>query len=261
MPEKPFYTTLDHRAEISVSGPDRYSFMQGLITQDINLLKSQPLIYACLLNAQGKFLHDFFIREENNSLLLDCEGGERVQDLAKRFNMYKLRAQVEIEMRGEKSVFVILNGEGHEGLPDPRHPEMGLRAYQKPEGIEERSFEEWDRHRIALTIPDGSRDLIPEKSTMEEARIDQLNGVNYQKGCYVGQELTARVHYRGLGKKHLYALQGPIPAFGEPLIIGEKQVGETRSSCGDMGLALIKDEDLKLFSGSEITLLKSTKIQ
>src|SRR5262249_1470075 len=118
------------------------------------------------------------------------------------------------------------------------------RSFEKPQNLEEKPFEVWDAHRIRLCIPDGSRDMIPGVSTLLECNIDRLNGVSWDKGCYMGQELTARMHYRGLAKKHLYAIQSdhPLPAFGEEIRIDGQLIGEMRSSCGDVGLALLKDD-------------------
>jgi folate-binding protein YgfZ len=257
-----FYTQLSNRGLICISGPDRRGFLQGLISNDITLLDSQPCVYACLLNAQGKFLHDFLITEENDTLFLDCEGGARTHDLFKRLNMYKLRANIQISCLDTHSVYAVMGiNIGH---PDPRHPMMGYRTFTKPM-LPEQPFAAWDSLRISLTIPDGSRDMIPEKSTLLESGIDKLNGVSFEKGCYTGQELTARMHYRGLAKKHLYtvhvgnhplpdathlslSLQGEglreraLPALGEDIHLNGQLIGEMRSSCGNSGLALIKDE-------------------
>ncbi|MEZ5918937.1 MAG: folate-binding protein [Alphaproteobacteria bacterium] len=227
----PFFVTLKNRGLIHIEGQDRHAFLQGLITNDIGLLKPGVILYACLLTPQGKFLHDFFVHEGENFLLLDCEGGVRARDLYERLLKYRLRADVQISLEDNTPVYAVF-GEGAPGLPDPRHMEMGCRSFEKPENMEERAFETWDRQRIGLTIPDGSRDLLPEKSTLDEGHIDRLNGVSYDKGCYVGQELTARMHYRGLGKKHLQTV--PINALPEG--------AELRSSCGDTGLALIREE-------------------
>jgi folate-binding protein YgfZ len=107
---------------------------------------------------------------------------------------------------------------------------MGFRSFDKP-SFDEKPFEEWDRLRISLTIPDGSRDMIPEKSTLMESNIDQLSGISFEKGCYIGQELTARMHYRALVKKRLKTVfLNEIPADAE-----------LRSSCKDIGIALIKE--------------------
>lgn len=239
MTENAFYTRLQNRALIHIEGKDRHVFLQGLITNDIETLKPGALLYACLLNAQGKFLHDFFISEGDGFLLLECEGGERAEDLLRRLNMYRLRADVQISLENNVPVYAVIGAEA--GLKDPRHADMGYRAFEKPD-LPEAPFSAWDERRIKLCIPDGSRDLIPEKSTMDEARMDTLNAIDYDKGCYVGQELTARMHYRGLGKKHLQTISGTgLPKSGEDIIADGKTIGEMRSKCGDIGLALLKD--------------------
>lgn len=238
MAEKPYYTTLKNRGIVTISGPERRMFLQGLISNDVNLLDAQPCVYACLLSAQGKFLHDFFITEKDETITLECEGGERAQDLHKKLSMYKLRAKIELSV---KEAVIYINNQNI-GAPDPRHKQLGFRAFEKPQG-EEQNFDMWDRLRISLTIPDGSRDLIVGRSALDEGRIDTLNGISYEKGCYIGQELTARMHYRGLGKKHLYTVSGELLRNpGETIEINGKTIGEMRSTCGDIGLALLKDE-------------------
>ncbi len=207
------------------------SFLQSLISNDITLLEQQDCVYSCFLTPQGKFLYDFFITEtKDDALLLDCEGGERLQSLTKLLSMYKLRADVTIETKDNIDVYTIIGAE--HGTKDPRHPDIGYRSFQKPEGLNEKPFEEWDKYRITLTIPDGSRDMIPNKSTLSEGNIDKLNGLSYDKGCYIGQELTARMHYRGLAKKHLQTVK--LDALPDK--------AELRSSCGDIGVALIKNK-------------------
>ena len=227
MPENAFYVKLKDRGLIHLEGPDRHVFLQDLITNDIEKLSPDKQLYACLLTPQGKFLHDFFVIEGKNFTLLDCEGGQRGQDLFKRLNTYRLRKDVQISVEENNDAYAVFGAPI--GLPDPRDPEMGNRTFEKPD-LPERPFEEWDCNRINLTIPDGSRDLRPEKSTMDEARMDQLNAIDYDKGCYVGQELTARMHYRGLGKKHLQTVK-----LDEP-----PENAELRSSCGDIGIALVR---------------------
>lgn len=227
MTENSFYVKLKNRGLIHIEGTDRHEFLQGLITNDINKLTPKTPLYACLLNAQGKFLHDFFVIEGNDFILLDCEGGDRAKDLFKRLNMYRLRKNVQISIEENNDVYAVFGNDA--GLPDPRHKDIGHRSFEKPD-LEERPFEEWDKRRIELTIPDGSRDLIVEKSTMDEASMDQLNAIDYDKGCYVGQELTARMHYRGLGKRKLQT----VDANNLP------ESAEIRSSCEDIGIALVK---------------------
>lgn len=229
MPETKFFTRAPNRGEIRIIGADRHDFLQGLITNDIGKLQNEKLLYACLLTPQGKFLHDFFIREENDALLLDCEGGQRTADLARRLSMYKLRANINIESNENAVVYLYDKGEKYH---DPRHEALGFRHYGKPDnGQDETPFENWDRLRMSLCIPDGSRDLTPEKSTMDEAHMDKIGAIDYKKGCYIGQELTARMHYRGLGKKHLSVI--------DPRNLPEHAA--LRSHYDDIGLALVRD--------------------
>ncbi len=228
MPDTPFFTQLKNRGLIHIEGADRRAFLQNLITNDVNKLSVTKSLYACLLTPQGKFLHDFFVLEGEGFILLDCEGGERAADLFKRLNMFRLRADVQLSLEESNSVYAIFNASGL-GLPDPRHPEMGSRSFEKP-GLPEKDFEEWDSRRIKRVIPDGSRDLIVGTSTMDEAQMDTLNAISYEKGCYIGQELTARMHYRGLGKKHIQCVK----------LDNLPEKAELRSSCGDIGLALVR---------------------
>jgi folate-binding protein YgfZ len=266
MTETPFFTRLPGRGLITIKGTDRFAFLQGLITNDLSKLSGGAALYACLLTPQGKFLHDFFVLAQDDNYLLDCEGGARAADLAARLQRYKLRAKVEIILEENTNVFAILpplpdfanaqsfplpegrgiKGEGDE-YKDPRHPAMGLRSHTKPD-LPEQDFAAWDERRLRLCIPDGSRDLIHENSTLDEARMDALNAIDYQKGCYVGQELTARMHYRRLGKKHLYAVMSEtaLPAPGTEIRHGGSLIGEMRSSGGAIGLALLKDDAANL---------------
>lgn len=227
MPENSFTVKLKNRGLIHIEGSDKHDFLQSLITSDINKLKPDAPRYACLLNAQGKFLHDFFMIEGDGFILLDCEGSARAADLYKRLNMYRLRADVQISVEEHNDVYAIFGS--NEGLPDPRHTDMGNRSFEKPD-LPEKPFETWDHKRISLTIPDGSRDLTIQKSTMDEGSMDQLNAIDYDKGCYVGQELTARMHYRGLGKRKLQTVKLEEMPEGTDL----------RSSCNDIGIALVK---------------------
>ena len=238
------YTYLDNRAAITVSGPDRYDFLQELITNDIQKVEN-GLVYACLLSPQGKFLFDFFIRQEDEDLILECEGGERAEALLKKLKLYKLHSDVTLNLNNQ-DVWTLWGDMDLEHPRDPRHLDLGFRSYEKPEQGKEAPFEAWDKHRISLCVPTGSRDLIPEKSTLSEGNMDALNAIDYKKGCYVGQELTARIHYRGLAKKRLYTVEfeSEAPAPLSDLKDNDgKSIGEMRSSSGNLGLALLKIEE------------------
>lgn len=242
---KPFSIALPNRGLIHIEGEDRKSFLQGLISNDMGKLAPDRITYACLLTPQGKFLHDFFIHEGDGFLLLDCEGGARAQDLYDRLNKFRLRAKVKISVEPDHPVYAILHasppGFCQDAKADPRDSRLGHRSFQKPDG-DEKPFSEWDRLRISLTIPDGSRDMQLERATLLESHIDRLNGIDWHKGCYMGQELTARMHYRGLAKKHIVTvkIEGEAPAPFSDLPNG----GTMLSHCGDLGLALLKDEKL-----------------
>ena len=244
-----FYVTLQERGLIHVEGEDRREFLQGLISNDMVKLSSANILYACLLTPQGKFLHDFFVHDGGDFLLIDCEGGERAKDLYTRLNRYRLRSKVTLSVEENYPVFAVF-GEPL-GLPDPRHSQMGRRTFNPPD-FEEKPFSEWDARRIRLGIPDGSRDMVVESSTLHEGRIDEWHGVDYHKGCYMGQELTARMHHRGLAKRHLYPVQieGGCPAPMSDLMDGNTLLGQMRSSCGDIGLAPLKDDMVEKINGS-----------
>jgi folate-binding protein YgfZ len=221
---------IPNRASIAVAGIDKVDFLQGLLTQDISLLETQPLIYACMLTPQGKFLYDMFLRIDGDAIAIDCEGGERAAALLSTLKKYQLRKKVTLELTDDIDVFQIWDGEQTHGHIDPRHPSCGYRSYSQTGDCDIVSFNEWDTHRIQNEIPDGSRDLIPEKSFIHEGRLDDFNAVSYTKGCYVGQELISRMHHRGLTKKILKYVQiADIP-----------DGAQLRSSCDDVGLALVR---------------------
>lgn len=253
----PFYIELPARGIIEIEGEDRHAFLQRLITNDIALLKEQPVIYACLLTPQGKFLHDFFITEGPDVLLIDCEGHARAQDLYERLQKYKLRAKVNISVEPANHVYACYNAKPDPGYFDPRHKDLGWRSYMHPENAHKEEFSFWDQKRIALGIIDGSRDAAVEKSTMDELNIEKYYGVSYTKGCFVGQELTARMHHRGLGKKHLKIVEGDTlpPSHTDLKSTEGKVVGEMRSSSGIKGLALLKDDFHGEFDEYQICIL------
>lgn len=236
----PFRVSLPGRGLIRVGGPEAASFLQGIVSNDLALLETRPCLYACLLTPQGKFLHDFLISREGNDYLLDCEGGPRAEDLRQRLERYKLRAPVTFAVQTEISVFV---GEV-EGNADPRHPALGNRSFLKPKGHLD-PFSAWDECRLRLGVPDGSRDAVIDDSTLDELNLTET-AVSFSKGCYIGQELTARMKLRGLGKKHLRPVgfrSDPPPPRGVLLHLADgREIGEMRSSCGQIGLALLRDD-------------------
>jgi folate-binding protein YgfZ len=269
MPEARF-ALLDDRGILAVSGADHRIFLQGLVSNDVDKVNSTQARYAALLTAQGKYLHDFMMIEFSGAIWLEADA-PRLSELKRRLSIYRLRAKAALEERPDLGVAVVfgdgalavmgLSGERGAARPfasgvafgDPRLPELGvrcilpradLRGSLESLGLLETGFAEYDRVRLELGVPDGGRDLVPEKSILLEAGFDELNGVDWQKGCYIGQELTARTKYRGLIKKRLMSVRigGPALAPGTIIMAEGREVGEMRSSRDGLGLALLRIE-------------------
>ena len=265
---EPRFTILESRAVLDVAGEDRVAFLQGLVSTDVATVSETKAIHTAFLTAQGKYLHDFFIAALGERFLLDCEAA-RAEDLKKRLSMYRLRSKVTIEARDDLAVAAAfgdgaakaLGLDGDAGAAralgdgvafvDPRLAAAGARAILPGDtanavlgaaGLAAGSVADYDRERLTLGLPDGSRDLVPEKSILLENGFDELNGVDWDKGCFLGQELTARTHYRGLVKKRLMPVEidGPLPAPGTLVMLGEKEAGEMRSGTDGCGLALLR---------------------
>jgi folate-binding protein YgfZ len=280
------FVLLDDRGILAVSGPDRRPFLQGLVSNDVDKVGPTTARYAALLTAQGKYLHDFMMIDAGESIWLDAEAARR-GDLKRRVSMYRLRAKVTLDERSDLAVAAVFGTDATAalGLPsepgaarafgtgvafvDPRLPALGARAILPRDeakalfadaGISEAEFDGYDRLRLSLGIPDGTRDLVPEKTILLEAGFDELNGVDWQKGCYIGQELTARTKYRGLIKRRLMPvrIEGPPPYPGAIVTADGREVGEMRSSRDGLGLALLRIEPLregKTLAADEATLV------
>jgi folate-binding protein YgfZ len=269
MPDASF-VVFDDRGVLAVSGPDHRSFLQGLVTNDVEKVGPARALYAALLTAQGRYLHDFMMAGVGGAMWLDAEAAH-LGDLKRRLAVYRLRARAALDEKPHLAVAAIF-GEGAfaatglSGEPgaaqlfgpgvifvDPRLAALGARCilpradiYEllREAGLSEAGFPTYDRLRLALGIPDGSRDLTPEKSILLEGGFDELNGVDWLKGCYIGQELTARTKYRGLIKRRLMPveIEGPAPAAGTIVMANGREVGEMRSSSDKLGLALLRIE-------------------
>jgi folate-binding protein YgfZ len=239
---------LADRGVVAVGGEDRVAFMQGLVSNDVAEAAPGRAVWAALLTAQGKWLADFFILTDGGRLLLDCERAQAPM-IVQRLMRYRLRARVELhDLAGALHVHAAWDGpppalpEGTIAAPDPRLPSAGWRIIADRILPADADAVAWDAHRIALGLPDGSRDLEAEKSVLLEAGFDELHGVSWSKGCYMGQELTARTKYRGLIKRRLLpvAIECATPAPGTPITSGGAEVGTLRSVAGGMALALLR---------------------
>jgi folate-binding protein YgfZ len=235
---------LPERGVIRITGEDRESFLQGLVSNDVAAVAPGHAIWAALLTPQGKWLADFFVLAEGDSLLLDAERAQLAM-LAERLKRFRLRSKVSIDVPAGLSVYAAWDGEPDidaTTAPDPRLPEAGWRLIVSHPVTTNETAAEWDIHRLSLGLPDGSRDLESEKTVLLEAGFDELNGVSWTKGCYLGQELTARTKYRGLVKRRLVPVdvEGPLPATGTPVYRDATEVGTMRSGCDNRGLAVLR---------------------
>ena len=238
--------SLNHRGILAVTGEDATSFLQGLISNDIHHAAPDRLIYSAMLTPQGKFLHEFFILKILDGYWLEAER-ERLPDLKQRLEMYKLRSKVAIQTIDDHDVYFVKGGTSDCGLEDPRLPHMGHRLYatSAPETLS--SFDEYQDYRLSLGLPEGSWDLEASQAILLENGFDELGAIDWKKGCYVGQELTARTRYRALIKKRLLKVstQGFLPHAGTILMTEQGQeAGVMKSSSGHLGLALIRLEFL-----------------
>ncbi|MFQ3622705.1 MAG: folate-binding protein [Acetobacteraceae bacterium] len=242
---------LANRGVVSVAGDDRLRFLQGLVSNDVMAAgANDAAVWAALLTPQGKWLADFFLLGDGERVLLDCERGQAAW-LAAHLGRYRLRARVTIADESDRwDVLAAWGGAAPVGLAarDPRLPEAGWRCLV-PAGSAtgDAGEEEYDRHRLALGLPDGSRDLESGRTVLLEAGFDELHGVSWTKGCYMGQELTARTRYRGLVKRRLVpvAVEGALPEAGTPVLLDGSEVGALRSGRDGRALALLRLEAIR----------------
>lgn len=194
-------TTLVDRALIRLSGEDVRGFLQGLVTQDVQKVQPGAPQWAGLLSPQGKALFDFILWADGDDLLIDCER-DQAEALARRLTLYRLRRPIVIAPEPELAVH--WSREGEEGALDPRLPELG-RRWLAPAGEPATG---WREHRLALGVPEGVADLGQDQTLWLETNAAELNGVSFSKGCYVGQENTARMNWRQKVNRRLVVVDG-----------------------------------------------------
>ena len=255
------FSLLPHRGVVAVGGPDRVAFLQGLISNDTTRVAPESAIWAALLTPQGRFLNEMFVADGGDETLLLETERERAPALAKKLSLYKLKSKVTIEDRSAAmEVAAVFSAASTPALPSPAgviafpDPRLGALGYRivGPVGtlkqalgraaMAEAPFEEYDALRLSLGVPDGSRDLPVEKALLLENGFDELHGIDWNKGCYMGQELTARTKYRALIRKRLLpvSIDGGAPPSGTAVHMDGKEVGELRSGSGKRALALLQ---------------------
>lgn len=252
-------TFLPDRGVLKISGPDARHLLNGLVTTDLTRLAAGQGRFGALLTPQGKIVSDFFITElppeDDGGLLLDCPKA-LAEPLATKLKFYKLRAKVLIENLSDRlGVLALWDGEPSQppemGFADPRSEQMGWRiivpellakATADALGATLVAISDYDAQRIACGVPNGGTDFGYADAFPHEANMDRLHGVDFNKGCYIGQEVVSRMHHRGTARTRIVRVnfEGSAPQPGSDILAGEKTVGTMGSSGAGSGLALLR---------------------
>jgi folate-binding protein YgfZ len=225
----------EDRLVLRIGGADREGFLHGLVTHDVGAAGT-GLTYAAILTPQGKYLADFFLLNRGEDILLDVKA-ELAPKLAQRLAMYRLRADVTIEDSG-LSVVRGLGAAPEGAFADPRDPSMGWRGYGMEGGD---PAVDWDALRVAACIPETGIELIPDETYILEAGFDRLAGVDHRKGCYVGQEVTARMKHKTELRKGFVTVEveGQAPV-GTEILAGDRSAGVLYTQAAGRGIAYLR---------------------
>ncbi len=278
------YTPLTDRAILSVSGADSLAFLQGIVTNDMEKVSSTKAIYAAILTPQGKYLHDFFVTKAKDRYLIDCPISQTAE-LTKRLKMYRLRADVEIDDQSEQHrVLSIVNHDdlnefGLDAIPgkanlfgggivfiDPRLAELGIRAiipaassaeFEEKTELAEQPLENYKFLQHSVGVPDGNDGEVLKQAFPLEMGFDELNAISFDKGCYVGQEVTTRMKIRNLVKKRLVPIhfEDGSPEAGADVLDQNKTTGQVFSVGPNSGLAMIRLEAIEQVAAGESNLI------
>ncbi len=262
---------LEDRSILAIGGEEARDFLQNLITNDVDRLSDNQAIYAALLTPQGKYLCDFMLAQLDGVILLDANT-DQFADLTRKLMMYRLRAAVTLDDASDQwAVYALLGGVDDLGdglgdelgaciqinggliYRDPRTAKIGARAIlprEKAEailtslGFAQADRTDYENRRITLGVVDGLQDMETEKTLLLEANFEDLHGVDFNKGCYVGQEQTARTKHRATIRNRLYPVSfpGDVPASGTAISANGKEIGTIRSTAGHRGLARLRVE-------------------
>lgn len=236
-------TSLPSRAVLRLGGADVDTLLQGVITQDIRALATQPIIFSAMLSPQGKWQHDFFIHADGADRLIDIDR-DHAEALLKKLKMYKLRSNVTLEDVSDAHHVEAAWGDmptGEGWAPDPRLEAMGWRRVCASASAEPADEAAYHVHRYAQAVPEGARDASDRLFALELG-YDQLHGVSFSKGCFVGQEPTARMHYRKILRKCLFLVQSEdvLPHCPADVMAQETKLGELVGGCAQHALALCR---------------------
>jgi folate-binding protein YgfZ len=243
---------LEDRTLLAVSGDEAEHFLQNLITADLSTLKDGEVRSAALLSPQGKILFDFLVsRAGEGAFRLECRA-DVADDFMRRLMLYRLRAKVGIAREAAMPVAVIwesedLSPDEWQGLADSRFGGTVLRRYDQPLPEAGAGAEDWNAYRIASGIAESGTDYALGDAFPHDVLLDQVGGVGFQKGCYVGQEVGSRMQHRGTARRRVLIVRGesPLPAPGTEITVGGRAVGTLGSVAGNDGLAIVRIDRVK----------------
>ena len=252
---------LPDRGIVRVAGEDAEKLLQGVVTNDMDLLADRPAIHAALLTPQGKILFEFFVVKAGEGNYLLETGADQAAGLAKRLAMYKLRAKAMIEDATAEYRVLALWGDapailgettGTVSFPDPRLPALGMRMLAEARFATDIASatngmdtapDEYHAHRIALGVPEAGKDYALGDTFPHEADMDQLGGVSFSKGCFVGQEVVSRMQHRAHVRKRVMSIDvvgAGILQSGSEVLAGAAAIGKVGSVAGRQALALLR---------------------
>lgn len=248
------YFALTYRCVAQLTGQDRFTFLQGLVSCDVASLVKGGAAYGAFLTPQGKFLDDLYIVALGDVLYIDSYK-ETAEALYKKLHLYKLKSDIALRPLPEAQLFASFDQPSNlseaVAYKDPRHHDMGWRiiVLNPPYPEAESDLQGYDLHRYSLGIPDGARDMPIDKAILLEYGFDEMRAVDWDKGCYLGQELTARTKYRGVIRKRLvpFTYEGETPSHDSSITYNGEHAGEVRAANGGKGLALLRLNFLKNF--------------
>ena len=235
---------LPERGVIEISGPDRVTYLQGLVSNDVTKVAPGRAVWSALLTPQGRYLAEFFIFSDGTSLWLDVPL-TAISDIMMRLSRFRLRSKISFyDQSSEFAVHAGWSGAPETGsiltAPDMRTPHAGFRMLASKPVEAAVNAEAYIAHRLALGLPDHA-DLEPDKTLLMEAGFDELHGIDWGKGCFMGQELTARTRFRGLVKRRLLPVDGNEDLLsGSKIMAGDRQAGDLRTCLGRRGLAMLR---------------------
>lgn len=250
---------IKNRGIIEINGNDTISFLNNILTQNVESINEDNFLYSALLSPQGKFLFDLFIlKNGENSYIIDTN---HPQELLLKLKLYKLRANIEInDLTNKIGVFHSENQNNIDNFickKDIRRKNLGImRCYGDINTPQNGDFVDYDFIRIDNSIPDPSRDLIRDKDFALEGLLDEMGAIDFHKGCYIGQEMTSRMKRRGTLKQKLCKFEfiGAPPEFDTPIFANDVEIGKTRTIAKNLGMALIRFDRLKQAQENEIKL-------